>query len=104
MPTLTLPATLTHAELPACLQALAAAWSGSEQGQKAGMAPRTGDAGEGLLADASALQQFDSSALALLLEARRTAADRGQGLTVRGLPPRLAGLAALYGVADFLAV
>ena len=88
MPTLTLPATLTHAEVPACLQALATA---------------SGGTGEGLLADASALQQFDSSALALLLEARRAAAARGQGFSVHGLPPRLAGLAALYGVADFLA-
>ncbi len=97
MPTLTLPATLTHAEVPACLQALAAAWAGSEGGLQAG------GAGEGLLADASDLQQFDSSALALLLEARRTAIARGRGFALRGLPSRLAGLAALYGVADLLA-
>ncbi len=103
MPTLTLPATLTHAEVPACLQALAAAWAGSEGGLQAGAHPAAGGAGEGLLADASALQQFDSSALALLLEARRTAIARGRGFALRGLPSRLAGLAALYGVADLLA-
>lgn len=89
MPTLALPATLTHAEVPACLQALAAALSAA------------GSAAS-LQADASALRHFDSSALALLLEARRAARARGLGFSVQGLPPRLAGLAGLYGVAELL--
>lgn len=54
------------------------------------------------LVDASALQVFDSSALAVLLECRRSALAAGQGFAVRGLPTALAGLAALYGVADML--
>ena len=103
MPTLALPATLTHAEVPACLQALSQALSQAisaegREGQGAAPAAATG----ALLADASALTQFDSSALAVLLEARRAATARGLTFVVQGLPPRLAGLAALYGVAVLL--
>lgn len=54
--------------------------------------------------DASALQQLDSSAVALLLECRRQAAARGRTLRVTGAPPKLAQLAQLYGVAELLAL
>ncbi len=48
--------------------------------------------------DASNLQQFDSSALAVLLECQRTADARGQPLEVRGASAKLFALARLYGV------
>ncbi len=53
-------------------------------------------------ADASALQQFDSSALAVLLEIRRETLALGKRFEVLGMPVRLAELAGLYGIADLL--
>ncbi len=52
--------------------------------------------------DAGALTAFDSSAIALLLEARRRAVARGQGFRVRQAPPKLKALAKLYGVDELL--
>jgi phospholipid transport system transporter-binding protein len=52
--------------------------------------------------DASALVDFDSAALALLLQAKRMAQAAGRGFTVTGAPPKLAQLAQLYGVAELL--
>ncbi len=52
----------------------------------------------GALVDASNLQQFDSSALAVLLECRRLAESFGKAFTVRNPPPKLEALAKLYGV------
>ncbi len=52
-----------------------------------------------LVVDASALQTFDSSALAVLLACRREAMAVGKSFSVQGLPPRLRQLATLYGVA-----
>jgi len=65
---------------------------------------RTDAAGsQGALAiDASALTDFDTAALALLLQARRLAQAAGRGFEVRGAPPKLAQLAQLYGVAELL--
>ena len=60
------------------------------------------DKGAEVLVDASALQRFDSSALAVLLECRRECLHDGKRFAVRGLPPRLAELAELYGVAALL--
>jgi phospholipid transport system transporter-binding protein len=51
-----------------------------------------------VVADASGLQQFDSSALAVLLECRRQALAAGKAFSVRGAPQRLRQLASLYGV------
>lgn len=48
--------------------------------------------------DASGLQQFDSAALAVLLECQRLALGWGKGFAVRGAPKKLAELARLYGV------
>lgn len=59
-------------------------------------------AGPAVLVDAASLQQFDSSALAVLLEFRRESLALGKQFVVRGLSPRLADLASLYGVADLL--
>ncbi len=52
-----------------------------------------------VVADASALETFDSSALAVLLACRRAALAAGKTFSVQGLPPRLRQLATLYGVA-----
>ena len=51
-----------------------------------------------IVVDASNLGQFDSAALAVLLECQRLAAAWGKGFSVRGVPPKLAALAKLYGV------
>ena len=85
---LVLPAQLTHAEAAACSRMLAQALQ-SEPGREA-------------VADASALQQFDSSALAVLLECRREALAMGKTFVVSRLPPRLGELAGVYGVSELL--
>ena len=85
---LVLPDDLTHAQATACTRMLA-------QGLRA-------EPGSEVVADASALVQFDSSALAVLLESRREAMANGKSFAVKGLPPRLRQLAELYGVATLL--
>ena len=52
--------------------------------------------------DASALKAFDTSTIALLLQARRLAQAAGRGFAVHGLPAQLRQLAALYGVEELL--
>jgi phospholipid transport system transporter-binding protein len=52
----------------------------------------------GVVVDASALQHFDSSALAVLLECQRQAQAWGRAFSIRQAPPKLAALAKLYGV------
>jgi phospholipid transport system transporter-binding protein len=52
--------------------------------------------------DAAGLRQFDSSALAVLLECRRLAEKSGRSFQLSGAPPRLSQLARLYGVAELL--
>jgi len=54
------------------------------------------------IVDASELAEFDSSAVALLLEARRRAAARGRTLRIDGAPAQLVELARLYGVDELL--
>jgi phospholipid transport system transporter-binding protein len=85
---LVLPPKLTHEEAPACAYML-----------QRGLAGQTDT---GTVVDASALVQFDSSALAVLLECRRESSAIGRGFAVKGLPPRLRELATLYGVAGLL--
>lgn len=48
--------------------------------------------------DASGLKRFDSAALALLLELRRGAMQRGKTLSLQAMPARLADVARLYGI------
>ncbi len=48
--------------------------------------------------DASNLQHFDSSALAVLLECQRAADAWGKPFALCNAPPKLAALAQLYGV------
>ncbi len=85
---LQLPAQLTHAQAGACAQALAARITASTQ-------PRVD-------IDASSLQAFDSSALAVLLACRRAALSAGKSLAVSGLPAGLQSIATLYGVRALL--
>ena len=85
---LVLPSELTHAQARACLQML-------QQGLRA-------ESGPAVVVDASGLQVFDSTALAVLLEVRRDALSGGRSFAVQGLTRRLADLAALYGVDELL--
>lgn len=57
---------------------------------------------DGLRIDASALAEFDTSAIALLLHAQRAARARGLPLRVSDAPPKLHDLARLYGVEELL--
>lgn len=82
-----LPSTATLAEASAVLAALRAA-----------LASGTGT----LRIDASQLQHFDTSLVALLLQARRTAHAAGRAVELVGAPPKLADLARLYGVESLL--
>jgi phospholipid transport system transporter-binding protein len=61
-----------------------------------------GEPDSGVVIDASPLQQFDTSALAVLLECQRLAQAWGKGFSVRQAPPKLAALAKLYGVDQLL--
>lgn len=54
--------------------------------------------------DASALKSFDTSAIALLLQARRLAHEAGRGVEITGVPAKLAELARLYGVEELLSL
>ena len=55
-----------------------------------------------LTIDFTGITGVDSSAVALLLEWRRQAAQRGKRLEFINLPPNLLALAELYGVADLI--
>jgi phospholipid transport system transporter-binding protein len=59
-------------------------------------------AAKGVSLNASALQQFDSSALAVVLACRRTVLELGGQFQVVGLPERLLALAQVYGVTELL--
>lgn len=85
---LVLPAELTHRQASACLQMLL-------QGLRSGTEAV-------VVADASALKVFDSSALAVLLECRRLSQARGKAFAVKGMDSRLAALSILYGVDSLL--
>ena len=79
-----LPATLTLAQASKAAAALADATRQASS--------------DGLTVDASALNEFDTSALAVLLELQRAASSRGVELVVTGPPAKLRQLATLYGV------
>lgn len=57
---------------------------------------------DGLCLDAAALAEFDTSAIALLLHARRAALARALPLRLHGAPAKLRELARLYGVLALL--
>jgi phospholipid transport system transporter-binding protein len=85
---LVLPERLTHADAPACARMLAQALRSEPPAQ--------------IVADAGALQEFDSSALAVLLDCRREALSQGKTFAVARMPARLRELASLYGVGELL--
>jgi len=85
---LVLPSVLTLNQATACLAMLEQVLRAQTQAE--------------VVADASALQQFDSSALAVLLACRRACLANGKTFRVHGLSPRLRQLAGLYGVAALL--
>ena len=85
---LVLPAELTHRQASDALRMLLQALKAQREPQ--------------VVVDAGALTTFESSALAVLLECRRTALFEGRGFMVKALPPALASLAGLYGVQELL--
>jgi phospholipid transport system transporter-binding protein len=88
MSELKLPSTLLHAQANACL----AQWLVQLKNPATGL----------VVLDASALVEFDSSALAVMLGLRREVLAQGRSLQVMGMSPRLQELATLYGVQDLL--
>lgn len=82
---LTLPDTVTLATAAQTLRALEPALGGTP-----------------VEVDASALRDFDSAALAVLLQLRRSAQAAGGDLRISGAPRPLAELAQLYGVDEAL--
>jgi len=84
-----LPARITVREASAAVRTLSSALAGQP-------------AGAVVEVDASGLQQFDSSALAVLIDLHRQAAAGGRSLHIDGLPQRLDELARVYGVADLV--
>jgi len=61
-------------------------------------------AGPEVSVDAAGLRDFDSSAVAVLLELRRQLIAQGKSLRVVRWPRRLQDLVALYGVQELLPV
>jgi phospholipid transport system transporter-binding protein len=60
------------------------------------------DKDKDVVIDASPLHQFDTSALAVLLECQRLAQAWGKSFSVRDAPTQLSALAKLYGVDSLL--
>lgn len=89
VPPLALPAELTHRQAAGILAQLQ---------QALAVQP----ANHPCVLDASALRQFDSAALAVLLECRRALLAQGRSLQLQGLPEALGRMAALYGVDGLL--
>ncbi len=91
---LLLPSRITHAEVPQVLSLFT---------QTLSQAAAQGEGQVAMLTvDGSDLRQFDSSALAVLLECQRMARAKGRAFSVRSLPPKLTELARLYGVDGLL--
>lgn len=90
--TFSLPTEITHDQATACASRL------SEQLQS-----RAKDASNRpVVIDAGNLQNFDSSALAVLLACRRQVTRCDRRMVVAHMPKKLRDLAALYGVSDLL--
>jgi len=85
---LLLPATVTAHEARDALRMLAIAIEREPGGD--------------VVINAGSLQQFDSSAIAVLLECERLAQAWGKTFAVREAPPKLTALAKLYGIDGLL--
>jgi len=73
--------------------------------QLAATLPAAMEGGSGVFTvDASALTDYDTATIALLMQARRAAMAAGRGFSVQGAPAQLQQLAALYGVEELLAL
>lgn len=94
--TLALPAQLTYHNAPATLAALR-----QQLQQQIRKAPNY--AGGMVALDASALDKFDTSALAVLLGLRRTAATANWQLHILATPASLQDLQRVYGIDSLLA-
>ncbi len=90
-----LPATLTIAEAPQALASVLATLAAHGAGVGAG-------AGAAFVVNAAALAEFDTSAIAVLLELQRQSHTRGLAFEVAQAPAKLHQLAALYGVENLL--
>jgi phospholipid transport system transporter-binding protein len=88
MLSLALPATTTIDQVPALREEWATHWAEIGGGE--------------LQIQAAALKAFDTSTLALLLEAQRTAKAQGGSFVVLGAPPKLIELAKLYGIEELV--
>jgi phospholipid transport system transporter-binding protein len=88
---LRLPERITLREARSVLDTLAAALTAQPGGAAA------------VEVDASALAQFDSSALGVLVDLHRRAAVTGRACRLIGMPSRLTELARLYGVSELVA-
>ena len=86
LPPIALPAVLLQVQAQAVARALTES-----------LAARVAQGDEAVL-DASALSQFDSSALAVILACRRAVLAKGAQLRVAGLPARAQALAQVYGL------
>jgi phospholipid transport system transporter-binding protein len=84
---LSLPVELTHDQAKTCLAQLVAGLDTE---------------GASVIVDAKALERFDSSALAILLELRRICLRAGKSMRVQGSPKHLTDLATLYGIEGLL--
>lgn len=84
-----LPASATFADAPALLNTLQQSLAGSSGPVRI---------------DASALQGFDTSLLALLMHARRLCQAAKRPIELTGAPPKLLELARLYGVEGLLSL
>jgi phospholipid transport system transporter-binding protein len=85
---LSLPATLRADEASAAMSVLGIALSE--------------EPGDQIVVDASALTNFDSAALAVLIECRRQAQTAGKKCTLQNASSQLLALAELYGVDGLL--
>lgn len=84
---LRLPVELTHDLANACLSQLTSGLDAEPAS---------------VVVNAQPLERFDSSALAVLLELRRTCMRTGKTMVVQGLPKHLLDLAVLYGIESLL--
>jgi phospholipid transport system transporter-binding protein len=87
---LVLPVQLTHANAQSCLRMLV-------QGLPA-------QSESSVSVDAKALENFDSAALAVLIELRSQCLTIGKGMLIHGMPKPLMNLAKLYGIDELLAL
>ncbi len=91
---LMLPEVLTHDEVADTLRAF----------RQSLTKPLAGPDAHVVTVDGKNLKQFDSSALAVLLECRRMAQSQKLGFTVRSMPSKLMALATLYGLEDLMPI